>query len=109
MHRNQRWSAALVALILGGCFANAAPRPTPLDGAAAQPPVAKKEPHETQFLKLNCEKAWARLGWKPHWNIEDALAITTEWYLAHLDGMDMRETTIRQIRAYEATGAGVTV
>ncbi len=35
---------------------------------------------ETVRLTLNCGKARDRLGWKPVWNVETAVARTVEWY-----------------------------
>lgn len=39
-----------------------------------------KNPHEAGMLRLDCTKALSRLGWRPNWNCEKALDITTKWY-----------------------------
>jgi CDP-glucose 4,6-dehydratase len=36
-------------------------------------------PHEANFLKLDCSKAKAVLGWKPCWNIKTAIEKTVEF------------------------------
>ncbi len=57
-------------------------------------------PHEAHYLKLDCSKAKARLGWYPRWHLEDALGAIIEWHRAYRAGEDMRELTLRQISAY---------
>jgi len=63
-----------------------------LDGA--------EHPHEAHYLKLDCSKAHAELGWRPRWNIEQAIDHIVEWHKAREQGVDMRETTLAQINAY---------
>ena len=58
-------------------------------------------PHEAHYLKLDCSKAKARLGWHPRWHLEEALAAIVEWHRAHQAGSNMREITLRQIAAYD--------
>jgi len=36
--------------------------------------------HEARYLKLDCSKAHALLGWRSLLTIEDALRLTVEWY-----------------------------
>ena len=57
-------------------------------------------PHEANFLKLDCSKIRSTFGWKPHWQVKEAIAHTVEWYQAWLDGADMAAFTDRQIREY---------
>jgi CDP-glucose 4,6-dehydratase len=57
-------------------------------------------PHEANYLKLDCSKAKAKLGWHPCWDLEMALKATTEWYKAHQAGQDMRRFTLEQVRSY---------
>lgn len=54
---------------------------------------------ETAHLEIDSSKASARLGWKPKWDIEAALARTIAWYRAFHAGQDMRQATLRQIEA----------
>lgn len=60
-----------------------------------------QHPHEAQSLKLDWSKAHNRLGWQPKLRLQDALAMTAEWYKLKLNNSDMREFTASQIREYE--------
>jgi CDP-glucose 4,6-dehydratase len=58
--------------------------------------------HEAHYLKLDCSKAGARLGWVPVFRLEEALEWTISWYRTYLAGVDaMREITEQQIERYE--------
>ncbi len=48
--------------------------------------VAVENPHEANFLKLDCSKLKATFSWKPHWHIEQAVAKTVEWAKAWQKG-----------------------
>jgi CDP-glucose 4,6-dehydratase len=39
-----------------------------------------KAVHEAGLLQLNCDKAKAKLNWKPNWDFEKTLFYTTNWY-----------------------------
>lgn len=67
-----------------------------LDGAS--------HPHEAQYLKLDCSKAHAKLGWRPQWHLGDALQLIIDWYRAHMAGKDMRQVTLSQIALYGQSG-----
>lgn len=41
--------------------------------------VAVENPHEANFLKLDCSKLKATFNWKPHWHIDTAVAKSVEW------------------------------
>lgn len=62
----------------------------------------KDQPHEAGFLRLNCDKAKSRLGWRPRMNLEQALAWTVAWYKGFHQGDDVRTLTEQQITNYEA-------
>lgn len=57
-------------------------------------------PHEATFLKLDCSKARARLGWRPRWQLDRALEETVAWYRAFYRGTDIRALSVGQIEAY---------
>lgn len=40
----------------------------------------EEKPHEANLLKLDCSKAYIRLGWKPVWNSFTAFEKTAIWY-----------------------------
>lgn len=56
--------------------------------------------HEAHQLRLDCTKARLRLGWKPRWNLDTALARIVEWQRAYLNSADMRAATLGQIEAF---------
>lgn len=60
------------------------------------------QPHEASYLKLDYSKAHARLGWKPRWNLANALSAIIEWQRAYAAGADMRVTTLAQIHEFES-------
>ena len=65
--------------------------------------VAKGDhPHEAHYLKLDCSKARALLGWQPRMRLEQALDSIIAWTLACQAGEDMRAFTLRQISDYSA-------
>jgi CDP-glucose 4,6-dehydratase len=59
-----------------------------------------EHPHEAHYLKLDCSKAKALLGWHPRWRLEEALTAIIEWHHEYRDGKDMREVTASQIAKY---------
>ncbi len=59
-----------------------------------------EHPHEANYLKLNCAKARAELGWKPRWGLDKALESIIEWTHAYSDGRDMREVSLKQIKDF---------
>lgn len=59
-------------------------------------------PHEAHYLKLDCSKARAQLGWHPRWHLDETLGKIVEWHRAYRDEKNMREVTLRQINAYDA-------
>ncbi|MFH1707284.1 MAG: CDP-glucose 4,6-dehydratase [Planctomycetota bacterium] len=58
------------------------------------------QPHETHYLKLNSNKARARLGWQPRWRLETALDKTRAWHAAYTQGADMHALSLAQIAEY---------
>ncbi len=57
-------------------------------------------PHEASYLKLDCSKARARLGWSPRWGLAKALTAITDWQRNFLAGGDCRQFTLAQIREF---------
>lgn len=60
------------------------------------------QPHEAHTLKIDSAKSRARLGWRPRWNLAEALGRTLDWHLAWRAGADMAGVSLDQIRAYTA-------
>jgi len=59
------------------------------------------QPHEANTLKLDSTKAKTLLGWKPRWNLANALNKTIEWHNQWKAGADMATISLLQIREYE--------
>ncbi len=57
-------------------------------------------PHEAKYLTLNAAKARQELAWRPRLTLDNALALTVDWYKAFGTGRDMRPFTQDQIAAY---------
>lgn len=61
--------------------------------------------HEAHYLKLDCSKVRAKLGWCPKWQLSETLAGIVAWHKALLDSADMKAFTISQISRYETTNS----
>jgi CDP-glucose 4,6-dehydratase len=58
------------------------------------------QPHEANYLKLDCSKAKVELSWTPKWNIVTALESIVAWHKAYLAGENIRDFTLNQIDTY---------
>jgi CDP-glucose 4,6-dehydratase len=63
------------------------------------------QPREAPALRLDASRARQQLGWRPRWDLEQALASIADWYRAYAAGEAAREITIAQIRAYDGDRA----
>ncbi len=61
---------------------------------------AGEHPHEAHYLKLDISKARHRLDWRPHWRLDEALALIDSWHHAWRSGDDMRAACLAQIADY---------
>jgi CDP-glucose 4,6-dehydratase len=57
-------------------------------------------PHEANYLKLDCSKARARLGWRPRWDLEAAVDRIVSWSRQYVAGGDLRSECRQQILEY---------
>lgn len=57
-------------------------------------------PHEANFLKLDCSKIKKTFGWRPRWNISDAIAKTCEWTKIWFVNGDIPAVMDKQIDEY---------
>ncbi|SDP31577.1 CDP-glucose 4,6-dehydratase [Eubacterium maltosivorans] len=57
-------------------------------------------PHEATFLKLDCSKIKSVFGWKPRWNIEEAIKKTVKWKKEILNGKNSSEILEIQISEF---------
>ena len=58
------------------------------------------QPHEANFLKLDCSKAKSQLGWHPKFDAKEALKLTADWYTKFLKGNNMLEVSYDHINRY---------
>ena len=58
------------------------------------------QPHEANYLKLDCSKAKLRLEWHPQWSLQTTLERIVKWHKAWLDNEDMRTYTLQEISQY---------
>lgn len=54
------------------------------------PTILAEATHEIPAQSLDCSKARARLGWRPRWGLEEALAETIAWYSPRLEPLPGR-------------------
>jgi CDP-glucose 4,6-dehydratase len=57
-------------------------------------------PHEANYLMLDCTKAQTKLNWQPKWELRTALRKIITWHHAHKERKNMKEITISQIEEY---------
>lgn len=57
--------------------------------------------HEANYLKLDCSKAKALLGFEPRLELADALSWVVDWFKAYSDEQDMLNFTLKQIDQFE--------
>lgn len=66
----------------------------------------KNEPHEANYLKLDCTKAGNLLNWYPVYDVSETVNVTTDWYHQYhlVNSTDILLFTLRQIDAYVEKG-----
>ncbi len=72
-------------------------------GAQWRTEANAEQPHEANWLKLDCSKAHQTLGWIPRWDLRRSLGAIVDWQRAWIDGRPMTEFTLEQIENYEST------
>ncbi len=58
------------------------------------------QPHEANYLKLDCSKARSQLKWHPRLDLQTGLTWVMDWTKAFQSGANMREVTISQINQF---------
>lgn len=56
---------------------------------------ANAHPHEAHYLKLDCSKARAKLGWHPCWDLPTTLAGIVRWHKQMLFGDNMQAVSLQ--------------
>jgi CDP-glucose 4,6-dehydratase len=70
-------------------------------GTLKQMSQNENAPHEAGYLMLDTAKSMTRLGWKPVYDIDDAIQKTVEWYRKYYMGKDdMYNFSLEQIKKY---------
>jgi CDP-glucose 4,6-dehydratase len=59
-----------------------------------------ENPPEAAHLALDSTLAERELGWRPAWDLDEALARLVEWHSAQLRGEQMRAVTLAQIERF---------
>jgi len=62
--------------------------------------VADDPLHEANYLKLDCSKAHMLLGWRPRWDLNQALSAILEWVEIYRNNGDIKECCLKQIEQY---------
>ena len=57
-------------------------------------------PHEANLLKLDCSKLKDTFGWKPRWNVREAIAKTVEFYKVWNENQDLSSVLDSQIKDF---------
>lgn len=60
--------------------------------------VDSRGPHEAVLLKLDCSRIKAVLGWRPRWDVKQAIEKTVEWTKAYRLGKDITDCMACQIQ-----------
>jgi CDP-glucose 4,6-dehydratase len=71
------------------------------DGAFAWELDQDPNPPEATHLSLDSTRAEQLLGWKPVWDLDEALARVVQWHQAHRQREDMRQVSLGQIARFE--------
>ena len=56
--------------------------------------------HEALYLKLDCSKAKARLGWYPNKSLSENLEYVVNWFKGYSKGDVMKNITLQQIESF---------
>lgn len=62
--------------------------------------TSSQGPYEARFLKLDCSKIKSVFGWRPRWNVEEAVEKTIEWTKAYFTGENISRCMNRQIKEF---------
>lgn len=62
--------------------------------------VCIENPHEANFLKLDCSKIKSVFNWHPHWHINEAVEKTVEWAKSYQNKEDISLCMEKQIKEF---------
>jgi CDP-glucose 4,6-dehydratase len=58
------------------------------------------QPHEANFLKLDCSKSKSELNWHPKWEISIVLEMIVDWHKHFQSGAVMKDLCLQEIKNY---------
>lgn len=58
-------------------------------------------PHEAEYLKLDCSKAALKLNWYPKWNLEYTLESIIRWHQNYIAQVNVQEQCLLEIALYQ--------
>jgi CDP-glucose 4,6-dehydratase len=58
------------------------------------------QPHEANFLKLDCSKSKSELNWHPKWEISSVLEMIVDWHKRFNSGAVMKDLCLQEIKNY---------
>ena len=70
------------------------------EGASWENQSQDNEPHEANFLKLDCSKVKVVFGWKPRWHITECMDMTCRFSKVWLAGGDIPSEMDREIEEF---------
>lgn len=70
------------------------------EGQRWQHLALKDQPHEANFLKLDCTKLKQALNWSPAWSCKKAVEMVCEWSKVWLSGGSIEEEMQREIQLF---------
>lgn len=59
-----------------------------------------ENPHEAEFLKLDCSKASKKLKWNPKWDLKYTIKSIIEWHQVYINEDDIKKQCLKQINDY---------
>jgi len=74
-------------------------------GAANWRIDASEQPHEANFLKLDCSRARSQLRWETRTDLKTALEWIVEWYGGYYSGESPVELCMQQLKKFETLRA----
>ena len=58
------------------------------------------QPHEANYLKLDCSKSKALLDWQPRWNLDRTIESIIEWHKVYISGGNIEKLCDKQINDF---------
>lgn len=72
------------------------------EGATWKSKVQQGAPHEAGLLRLDCSLMRSTFGWHPRWHVQEAVALSCQWYRTWVEGGNISAEMDREIAAYQA-------